>query len=335
MSDPYPGRGVRVPTEMRDSIQDMIRAGVTVPNLLNYVEYVAGWAGQTFPYTDGGRFLSSWRAGDYPSSFDNLHRYFDHTIRERDRPSYQYALLNLALLHADFGCPSEALTAIEETIATARENNDMACLNYSLSWLYHFGKVHPKWMKEVRRRGLLGPDREALALLKSKAKATQMWSLLSTSLLSEAKITLANGESVSSAFASVLKASQINLTQHVRSVVGSQMMMQSFLFARLGVSCQSAMIGDIFLQCHGPDAPIEDVLRATCNKADMLAEKGKFEEAVDLMESVDPENLRNIGHGSLWTTQLGLLKLQQYLYQSATTPSSPFRTQTQQANVKS
>ena len=111
-------------------------------------------------------------------------------MHNRDRTFYQYALLNLAILQADFGCFSEALAAMQETISTARENNDMACLNYSLSWLYHFGKAHPSQMDEIRGRGILGIEKEALAFLKSKAKETSMWSLLSTSLLSEARLTL-------------------------------------------------------------------------------------------------------------------------------------------------
>lgn len=113
-------------------------------------------------------------------------------MQNRDRTFYQYALLNLAILQADFGCYSEAITAMQETISTARENNDMVCLNYSLSWLYHFGKAHPKEMAKVQEKGVLGTDKEALAFLKAKAKETNMWSLLSTSLLSEAKLALSN-----------------------------------------------------------------------------------------------------------------------------------------------
>ena len=137
------------------------------------------------------RFLDAWKAGDYPSSFDNLHRYFDYTMHSRDRTLYQYALLNMAILHADFDCHSEALTAMQETIASARENNDVGCLNYSLSWLYHFGKTHPPLMYEIQKKGMLGPEKEAVSFLKAKAKETGMWSLLTTSLLSEAKLTLA------------------------------------------------------------------------------------------------------------------------------------------------
>ena len=138
------------------------------------------------------RFLDSWKAGDYPSSFDNLHRYFDYTMQSRDRTFYQYALLNLAILQADFGCFTEAIAAMQETISTARENKDMACLNYSLSWLYHFGKAHPEEIGEIQKSGVLGTEKEALAFLKTKARDANMWSLLSTCLLSEARLSLTN-----------------------------------------------------------------------------------------------------------------------------------------------
>ena len=113
-------------------------------------------------------------------------------MHHRDRTFYQYALLNLAILQADFGCLSEAVVAMQEAISTARENNDMGCLNYSLSWLYHFGKEHPDEMSEIQEKGVLGTEKETLAFLKTKAKDSNMWSLLSTTLLSEAKLSLCN-----------------------------------------------------------------------------------------------------------------------------------------------
>lgn len=111
-------------------------------------------------------------------------------MHHRERTFYQYALLNLAILQADFGCFIEAIVAMQEAISSARENNDMNCLNYSLGWLYHFGKEHPEEIGEIQKKGVLGTQKEALAFLQSKAKETSMWSLLSTTLLSEAKLAL-------------------------------------------------------------------------------------------------------------------------------------------------
>ncbi|KAL8826785.1 MAG: hypothetical protein Q9191_003584 [Dirinaria sp. TL-2023a] len=209
--------GNRMPQGMEGYFRSMVESGVTVPSLSHYVA-----------------FLDAWKAGDYPSSFDNLHRYFDYTMHHRDRTFYQYALLNLAILQADFGCFSEAIVAMQEAISTARENDDMGCLNYCLSWLYHFGKEHPEEIGEIRKSGVLGTEKEALAFLKTKAKETSMWSLLSTTLLSEAKLALTSGESIPTAFECITKASHLNVTKRILNVVGSQMAMQSSIFGRLG-----------------------------------------------------------------------------------------------------
>ena len=177
---------------MKRQFEEMAQTGVTVPSLSHYVKYVCQTAHSWLGGSLVTRFLDSWKAGDYPSSFDNLHRYFDYTMYNRDRTFYQYALLNLAILQADFGCFTEAIAAMQETISTARENKDMGCLNYSLSWLYHFTKAHPEESDEVQKSGVLGTEKEALTFLKAKAKEANMWSLLSTTLLSEAKLALTN-----------------------------------------------------------------------------------------------------------------------------------------------
>jgi tetratricopeptide (TPR) repeat protein len=136
------------------------------------------------------RFFDAWRAGDYTSAFDNLHRYYDYALQTREQIHYQYALLHMAIIQADFGCFGEAIAAINETIATARENQDMICLNFSLNWLNHLRKAHPR---EMRRGGHVGPsgsDRDGLLFLKSKAREAKMYPLLISSLLNEAKYCL-------------------------------------------------------------------------------------------------------------------------------------------------
>ena len=132
------------------------------------------------------RFFEAWRAGDYTSAFDNLHRYFDYTMQAREKTYYQYALLHMAILQADFGCYDEAMAAMTETIATARENQDLNCLNFSLSWLSHLRKINPSAIEG--NDSMFGSEKQALAFLKSKAKEGKMWSLLSSVLLGESKL---------------------------------------------------------------------------------------------------------------------------------------------------
>jgi anaphase-promoting complex subunit 5 len=141
--------------------------------------------------TDNYRFFDSWRAGDYTTAFESLHRYFDYTMHTRDRSFYQYALLHMAILQADFGCFSEAVAAINETISTARENQDMNCLNFSLSWLNNLSRTYPREVKRAGYSIATGSERDGLVYLKSKAKEMRMPNLLSSVLLSEAKWLLA------------------------------------------------------------------------------------------------------------------------------------------------
>lgn len=79
---------------------------------------------------------------------------------------------------------------MRESISIARETQDMNCLNFCMSWLYHFGKAFPDAAREIQKTGMLGSEKDGLAFLQAKARDAEMWSLLCTSLLSEAKLEL-------------------------------------------------------------------------------------------------------------------------------------------------
>ncbi len=111
-------------------------------------------------------------------------------MHNKDRSHYQYALLNMAILQADFGCFDEAIAAMNETIAMARENKDMDCLNFSLSWLYHFRTAYIGGRNTSVGGLMVGSDEQNLKFLKAEAKDRKMWSILSSTLLNEAKLCL-------------------------------------------------------------------------------------------------------------------------------------------------
>ena len=111
-------------------------------------------------------------------------------MHNKDRSQYQYALLNVAILQSDFGCHSEAVAAMDEAIATARENKDTSCLNFCLSWLHHFRTLHGRELKSAAGESLPGSDDESLAFLKNKSRESRMWNVVSTTLLNEARLSL-------------------------------------------------------------------------------------------------------------------------------------------------
>lgn len=165
--------GDRVPDSMKTQLRGMLASSSTVHRQAHLVQ-----------------FFDAWKAGDYTSAFDNLHRYYDYAMQTREKIHYQYALLHMAILQADFGCFGEAIAAITETIATARESQDMTCLSFSLSWLNHMSKAYPKQMRAAGYMSMLGSERDALVFLKAKAREFKMHNLLSATLLNEAKLVL-------------------------------------------------------------------------------------------------------------------------------------------------
>lgn len=153
---------------------------------------------------------------------------------------------------------------MQETINTARENKDMACLNFSLSWLYHFHKAHPQDCPDVIPSRM---ERESLQFLKAKAKEGGMHHLQSMAHLSEAKQILVGGESVPAAFESILRSSHLNVTKNIHNAMGSQILLQSSLWSRLGMSYLAWMNCELFLAKYKGDSPVEDVVKALCRGA--------------------------------------------------------------------
>ncbi|KAI0020659.1 anaphase-promoting complex protein [Xylariomycetidae sp. FL0641] len=291
--------GNRIPLEIRHQFHDLLNDSYMVPSLSHYLGY-----------------LDAWRAGDYSTSFDYLHRYFDYTMQNRDRSFYQYALMNLAVLQADFGCYKEAISAMLETVSTARENRDMTCLNFALNWLFHFGRAHPEVTKELESNSMLGTGKDSLAFLRSKAKETGMWTLWSSALMSEAKMSLSNGESVATALEHLVRSSQILVERNMKGIVGSQLSINISLWDRLGVAYLSATTCEVFIRCHARHSVFDDELKVTSRQASMLALKGKYDEALEKLESLDANSLRAWKPSQYWHKFRGIIKLRRDLHRN-------------------
>ncbi|KAK7946537.1 anaphase-promoting complex subunit 5-domain-containing protein [Apiospora aurea] len=291
--------GNRIPQEIRHQFHDLLNDSYMVPSLSHYLSY-----------------LDAWRAGDYSTSFDLLHKYFDYTMQHRDRLFYQYALMNLAVLQADFGCYKEAVSAMLETVSTARENRDITCLNFALNWLFHFGRAHPEVTRELESNSMLGTGKESLAFLRSKAKETGMWTLWSSALVSEAKMTLSNGESIATALEHMVRSSQILVERNMKSAMGNQLALSIALWDRLGISYLSSTTCEIFLRCHARHTLFDDELKVTCRQASMLALKGKYDEALEKLEKMNANSLRAWKPNQYWHKFRGIIKLRRDLHRN-------------------
>jgi anaphase-promoting complex subunit 5 len=262
------------------------------------------------------RFLEAWKSGDYPTSFDCLHRYFDYTMQNSDREHYHYALLNLAVLQADFGCYKDAVTTMLETIATAREKRDQNCLNFALNFFYNFGLAHPHLVEDLESSSMSTTGRETLAFLRVKAKETGMWSTWSSALLGEAKQDLLSGDSVATALENIARSSHLLVERNLVSMIGTHISLNVAVWDRAGVAFLSKMMCEIFLRCHAPNAMLDDTLKITCRLASFLATKGKYNDGMQLLESIDDHSLRTWRAKNYWQKLRALVKLRRDLHRN-------------------
>ncbi len=240
--------------------------------------------------------------------------------------------MNMAVLQADFGCFDEAVAAMLETVSTARENKDMACLNFALNWLYHFGKSHPDSIEHTELTDMLGVEREGLVFLRIKAKECRMWTLWSSVLLSEAKMGMANGESVATAFENLVRSSQLIVEKNMNAMVGPQTIIYAALWQRLGVSLLSRQYCDVFLSCHSQTAFFDDVLKVTCRVVHILAEKGQYEEALRRLDGLDNISLCSAKARQYWIKYRSVLRLKRDLHRNDLDEAEQFLSQLLQSN---
>ncbi|KLU90670.1 anaphase-promoting complex protein [Magnaporthiopsis poae ATCC 64411] len=286
------GYGCRIPPGVERHYRELLGGSAMIPSLSHYVS-----------------FLEAWRSGDYSTSFDYLHRYFDYTMQNRDRLFYQYALLNLAVLQADFGCHKEAVLAMLETVSTARENKDNACLNFSLNWLFQFGRSRPHLVRDLESGSMLGAGNATLAFLRFKAKELRSWTLWSSALLSEAKVTLCNGDSIATAAEFIVRSSRVVVDHNLKTAMGAQLSVAVALWDRVGLAFLSRTTCEVFLRVHAHDTMFEDELKVTCCLAGLLVARGRYDEAEARLDSVDPDALRSWKVGQYWSRFRGLIRL--------------------------
>ncbi|KAH7381676.1 anaphase-promoting complex subunit 5-domain-containing protein [Pyrenochaeta sp. MPI-SDFR-AT-0127] len=283
--------GDRVPESMKSQLRSMVNSSGLIHRQAHLVQ-----------------FFDAWKAGDYTSAFDNLHRYYDYAMQTREKIHYQYALLHMAILQADFGCFGEAIAAINETIATARENQDMTCLSFSLSWLNHVAKAYPKQMKGAGYMSMLGSERDALTFLKAKAKETKMYYLLSATLLNEAKLCLATGDSIPRALEQICQSSHLNIKESINSY-GSQMLLTSTLYSRLGIPHLANVHCELLLDCYEHCCPIDECIRAIGRRAFIMSQRGRYDEAVAALELISPTIHKSLKFHQYLILCIGLIKL--------------------------
>ncbi|KAK9470230.1 anaphase-promoting complex subunit 5-domain-containing protein [Dipodascopsis tothii] len=278
--------GCSLPDRMRADLQAILGKLAQTPSQTHYI-----------------RFLDAWRSGDYQEAFENLHRYFDHTMHNRDGIFYQYALLNLAILQCDFSCFREALWAIQETIKTARQNKDAICLNFSLSWLHHFQKTHPDQCPAPA-----ASDEETLQFLKARSKESGMANLQSISYLSEARSLMFAGGDPTLVFEAIAQSALLNGLENLVEPRGAQFLIVSTFWTRLGYAALGSVHMDIFLTSFDSPTLLDDMVKTACRAAFTMAAGGQADAGERLLDAVEPSAARSFKMYQFWFVYKVLLE---------------------------
>lgn len=240
--------------------------------------------------------------------------------------------MNLAVLQADFGCFHEAVAAMLETVSTARENKDMACLNFALNWMYHFGKAHPSVVRQAEATNMIGVEREGLTYLRQQARLSGMNTLWSSTLLTEAKLGMTNGESLATAFENILKSSHLIYEKNMKPMLGPQMIMHSSLWSRLGAGVLGRQYCEVYLSAHARYGLFDDVLRHTCRLAHLMTDRGHYDVGLLLLENLPSNSLRSWKASQYFLKYRGILLLKRDLHHNNLSGASQLLTQLLQQN---
>lgn len=82
------------------------------------------------------------------------------------------------------------------------------------------------------------------------------------------------GESLPIAFESILRSSHLNTTRYIHNAVGSQMILQSSVWSRLGISYLATLNCELYIMKYKKESPVEDIVKAICRSAYLV--RGSF-----------------------------------------------------------
>ncbi|CAO3675558.1 unnamed protein product [Umbelopsis vinacea] len=198
------------------------------------------------------RFLSCIRVGEYEGAIENLHRFFDYSMLNRETPLYQYALLNLAILEHKFGHKQKALAAITEALDVARENHDEDCLTQALSWLTFIESNHNSGVKQ---KFFFGED---------KSKNKNVAFLKSMDMLWDIKSKLQRGDAPNTIHENLISTGAIGTIHSLDRVLEFRNLLAASAWNEHGNSALVDYYIHASLDATNDDMSVEQIEVATC-----------------------------------------------------------------------
>jgi anaphase-promoting complex subunit 5 len=113
----------------------------------------------------------------------------------------------------------------------------------------------------------------------------------------------------------------------VSIAVSHQMMVESALYSRLGLYHLHWMSGEVYQECYASESTSQDVLNSVCRRALSLVRRGRYTEAIEALENVEPEMLRIVKRSQMWMSAMNSIKLQRALRRDDRTATAHYLAQ--------
>ncbi|KAG0297649.1 anaphase promoting complex subunit 5 [Linnemannia gamsii] len=284
--------------------------------------------------------LHAQQMGDFEIAIQSLYRFFDYCISMQDQVLYQYALLNLAMLHARFSNYDQALIALEETIEMARSQLDQECLSYASNWLNRLTRTMPGTGSDMNKA-------QMLADLAGDMDEQSSQYLTSLNELNNAR--QSQGESTPRALESLVKASSINMRYSLEGVGGVVNLFQSKIWGAYGNHPLSSLYSQLQLKYRPGEVDLSDATSGYTKHASDLTLNGHFGDALRVIQQAKTKfpldtlkaapwiqtlvqllqrkamSSNNLRDAEIWNHQLGSTLLNTPRLSSSTERSSPSR----------
>ena len=115
------------------------------------------------------------------------------------------------------------------------------------------------------------------------------------------------GDSVSRAIEHIYQASHLNIKENLHSF-GSLMLLTASLYNRIGIPHLANVHCELLLDCYS-HSPTEERLRATGRRAFVMSQLGRYDDAISLLETVDPSVHKRLKFHQYLVLCIGLVKL--------------------------
>lgn len=116
------------------------------------------------------------------------------------------------------------------------------------------------------------------------------------------------GVSIPRAFEHIFQSSHLNIRENVHNS-GSQMLLTSTLYSRLGLPHLANVHCELLLDCYAHSCPTDERIRANGRRAFIMSQVGRYDEALSILEAMDTTIHKSLKSYQYLIICTGLIKL--------------------------